>query len=267
VREGNEWHKREEAIDVWGYREELEEGVAIPMVQIPAGEFLMGSPPNEEGRSDDEGPKHRLTLPRFFLGQTPVTQAEWQVVAGWRKVGTDLNPERSRFKGASKPVECVGWTEAIEFCQRLSERSGKAYTLPSEAQWEYACRAGTQTPFAFGETLTTELANYDGSLGYGSFPKGKYRKQTTPVGLFPANACGLHDMHGNVWKWCLDTWHGNYFDAPTDGRPWRFARDEGRLLRGGCWKNHPAKCRSASRFYGDLDFAYYGVGFRVVCLP
>jgi formylglycine-generating enzyme required for sulfatase activity len=190
------------------------------MVRIPAGRFLMGSPPEEAGRDSDEGPWHEVTLEAFWLGETPITQAQWREVAGWPKVERDLAPDPSRFKGDDRPVEQVNWHEAIEFCRRLSARTGKNYTLPSEAQWEYACRAGTTTPFHFGDTISTELANYGGRQGYGDGPAGKYREQTTDVASFPANPWGLHDMHGNVWEWCLDDWHDNYEGTPQDGSAW-----------------------------------------------
>ena len=160
-----------------------------------------------------------MRLREFFLGQTPITQAQWQEVAGWERVERDLKADPSRFKGPNRPVEQVSWHEAVEFCRRLSQRSGKRYGLPSEAQWEYACRAGTTTPFHFGETLTAELANYDANFTYADGPKGSIGEQTTDVGSFPANAWGLQDMHGNVWEWCEDHWHENYEGAPGDGRP------------------------------------------------
>jgi formylglycine-generating enzyme required for sulfatase activity len=201
-------------------REAFEAIPGLTMVPIPAGRFLMGSPKKEEGRDSDEGPQHEVTLQGFWMGQTPITQAQWREVAGWPKVERDLAPDPSHFKGDDRPVEQVNWHEAIEFCRRLSARTGKNYTLPSEAQWEYACRAGTTTPFHFGDTISTELANYGGVHAYGDGPAGKYREQTTDVASFPASPWGLHDMHGNVWEWCLDDWHDSYEGAPQDGSAW-----------------------------------------------
>jgi len=192
----------------------------IPLARIPAGSFLMGSPENEPGRFHDEGPQHKVTLAAFFMAQTPITQSQWQEVAGWEKVERDLNPDPSHFKGGRRPVEQVSWFDAMEFCRRLSQRTGRCYTLPTEAQWEYACRAGSKTPFAFGDTLTSGLANYDGNYVYGSGLKGQYRQQTTDVGSFASNAWGLQDMHGNVWEWCLDEYQHNYNEAPNDGSAW-----------------------------------------------
>jgi formylglycine-generating enzyme required for sulfatase activity len=255
---GNTWSKRwtfdNQEVRVDACEVDLGEGQSLRLIQIPAGDFLMGSPANEPERSDDEGPQHRVWLGGFLLGQTPVTQAQWGVVARWPKVKLDLEPDPSRFKGVRRPVEQVKWGQAMEFCSRLSQRTGLPYTLPSEAQWEYACRAGTTTPFAFGETITPELANYE-------------RGQTTPVVSFPANGWGLHDMHGNVWEWCLDTWHGSYEGAPTDGSPWLTGTDSRKLLRGGSWDDFPGNCRSAYRSRSRLVYADDFVGFRVVCLP
>jgi len=169
----------------------------------------------------------------------------------------------------------VSWFSAVEFCDRLAARTTREYRLPSEAEWEYACRAGTTTPFHFGETITSELANYNAEYTYGAGVKGTYREQTTEVGSFGvANTFGLYDTHGNVWEWCLDDWHDNYEGAPTDGSPWLENNDnlyqkQGRaILRGGAWINNPKVCRSASRYYINRvgrDIIYYLIGFRVGC--
>ena len=267
---GRKWRVETRAVEVEGYREELGDGVALTMLRIPAGGFVMGSPSGEKERSSDEGPQHSVRLQEFFLGQTPITQAQWKLVAGWEKVGLDLNSDPARFKGSNRPVEQVNWHDAMEFCRRLSARTGRTYTLPSEAQWEYACRSGTTTPYAFGETITTDLANYDGNVTYADGPKGDYRQKTTPVGSFPANAWGLHDMHGNVWEWCLDHKHNSYEGAPTDGSAWlawEAGEDSNRLLRGGSWSSNPRCCRSAFRFGDPPGDRYGSSGFRVCCLP
>jgi formylglycine-generating enzyme required for sulfatase activity len=268
--EGGRWSMERRSLQVEGYREDLGEGVALTMVNIPAGSFLMGSPGNEPERSEDEGPQHEVTLGSFFMAQTPITQAQWRAVAGWQKVERDLEPDPSKFNGANRPVEQVSWFDAVEFCRRLNERTGQRYGLPSEAQWEYACRAGSTTPFHFGPTLTPELANYDGNYAYANGPKGSYREQTTEVASFPANGWGLHDLHGNVWEWCEDHWHESYNFAPGDDQPWLIpaaSADEPRLLRGGSWYDDPRYCRSACRLHDQPVDAGYDVGFRVVCLP
>jgi formylglycine-generating enzyme required for sulfatase activity len=264
------WRIDRRPLQVQGYRERLAEGVELTMVQIPAGSFLMGSPSEEPGRYDDEGPQHRVQLQGFFMGQTPITQAQWQVVAGWQMLQRELNSDPASFKGLHRPVECVLWEDAIEFCQRLSQRFGRTYTLPSEAQWEYACRAGTSTPFHFGTTLTPDLANYNGNFTYGDGPKGVDRQETTEVASFPVNPWGLYDMHGNVREWCLDQWHDNYQGAPADGSAWLDSDVNNynhRLLRGGSWSRAPWDCRSAARNNNHPDSRYYSLGFRVCCLP
>ena len=247
------------------------------MVQIPAGSFQMGSPEDESEHLECEGPQQHVSLPSFFMAQTPITQDQWAVVASWRPVGRDLKSKPARFEGLNRPVERVSWQEAQEFCLRLNERfsqrlgHGFSYGLPSEAQWEYACRAGSTTPFHFGATLTTDLANYDGNYTYGDGPKGAYRQETTEVATFPANQWGLYDMHGNVWEWCADHWHDSYNFAPDNHLPWLIPGapdDQWRLLRGGSWFYRPGKCRSACRDHlqpGIVD--YSDVGFRVCCRP
>ncbi|MFM9103627.1 MAG: formylglycine-generating enzyme family protein, partial [Cyanobium sp.] len=164
--------------------------------------------------------------------------------------------------------------DQVEFCQRLGKRTGRRYSLPSEALGDYACRAGTTTPFHFGATLSPELANFNGNFSYGSGPKGEFREHTTPVGSFPANAWGLHDMHGNVWEWCLDRWHPSPRQGPNDGRPWLEPAEELsaegqelRLLRGGSWFGGPHLCRSAFRNCDRPDDLYVNVGFRVCSFP
>ena len=268
--EGGRWSMERRSLQVEGCREDLGEGEALTMVTIPAGSFLMGSPKDEPERLESEGPQHDVTLGSFFMAQTPITQAQWRAVAGWQKVGRDLKPDPAKFKGANRPVEQVSWFDALEFCRRLNQRTGQRYGLPSEAQWEYACRAGSTTPFHFGATLTPELANYDGNEVYGNGPKGTYREQTIDVASFPANGWGLHDMHGNVFEWCQDHWHDSYNFAPGDDQPWLIpaaADDQPRLLRGGSWYNGPRGCRSAYRYHFQPDDANPFVGFRVVCLP
>ncbi|MFS0514158.1 SUMF1/EgtB/PvdO family nonheme iron enzyme [Nostoc sp. UIC 10607] len=242
---------------------ETELFTALEIVAIPGGKFLMGSLENEPGRLDRESPQHLVTIQPFFMGKYPVTQSQWAVVAALKEVNNPLNPDPSRFKGANRPVERVSWYDAIEFCARLSKKTGKTYRLPSEAEWEYACRAGTTTPFYFSETITTDLANYDGNYTYSAGTKGEYRQQTTDVGKFPPNSFALFDMHGNIWEWCQDAWHENYNGAPTDGSAWISENDE-RLLRGGSWSGFPRFCRSANRYWRARGGRYDYVGFRVV---
>jgi formylglycine-generating enzyme required for sulfatase activity len=259
---------------------------ALTMLLIPAGSFLMGSPWEESGCFDDEGPQHEVTLAEFLLARTPITQAQWRVVAGWRPLEGEPPWQRelkedplgsdgdSGFRGDNRPVVNVSWHDAMEFCRRLRRRTGKSYTLPSEAQWEYACRAGRTTPFHFGATISPQLANYDATTSHAVGPTGEYRKHTTDVASFPANAWGLHDMHGNVLEWCLDHWHSNYAEgeeeAPTDGSAWMMKpaeENEPRLLRGGSWSGDPGLCRSACRYTFLPGGANYYIGFRVCCLP
>ncbi|MFM5928029.1 MAG: formylglycine-generating enzyme family protein [Dolichospermum sp.] len=242
----------------------------LKTITIPGGTFLMGSPENEEGSKGEERPQHEVTIKPFLMSKYPITQAQWRAVAALEKVNIDLVSDPSCFKGDNRPVECVSWYEAVEFCARLSNHTKKPYRLPSEAQWEYACRAGTTTPFYFGDRITTELANYCGYYAYGDGTTGGYQGETTKVGSFKiANAFGLHDMHGNVWEWCQDNWHDNYIDAPTDGSVWTGLStglsNDMKVLRGGSWWHYPEHCRSAYRTYSVADFNSNNIGFRVVC--
>ncbi|MFM6725598.1 MAG: formylglycine-generating enzyme family protein, partial [Dolichospermum sp.] len=201
------------------------------------------------------------------MGKYPVTQKQWRAVAVLEKVNVDLASYPSYFacfEGDNRPVEQVSWHDAIEFCARLSNYTKKLYRLPTEAQWEYACRAGTNTPFHFGEIISRDLAKYDGNYSYGDGLKGVDCQQTINVGSFPPNAFGLYDMHGNVWEWCQDDWHENYINAPDDGSAW-ISLTNRKVLRGGSWFSHADYCRSASRYYFVADFDNINIGFRVVC--
>jgi formylglycine-generating enzyme required for sulfatase activity len=239
----------------------------LEMMLIPGGTFIMGSPKEEENSMDSERPQHEVTIEPFFMGKYQVTQAQWRFVAQLPQVNRELEQDPSHFKGDNRPVEQVSWEDAVEFCDRLSQYTGRTYRLPSEAEWEYACRAGSAKPFAFGDTITTNEVNYDGNYTYGNAPKGEYRGRTTPVGTFQPNAFGLYDMHGNVWEWCQDSWHSNYKGAPTDGSAWLDNEESSnrKLLRGGSWYSDPEGCRSAYRNYFNLDYNGYNIGFRVVC--
>jgi formylglycine-generating enzyme required for sulfatase activity len=247
--------------------EDLGNGIQLEMVMIPSGSFMMGSLETEEDSNNDERPQHQVTIKAFCLGKYQVTQAQWKAVAAFPQVNKELKPDPS-FKGDNRPVESVSWEDAVEFCDRLSSHTKRQYRLPSEAEWEYACRAGTTTPFHFGETITTDLVNYNGNYTYGQGSKGVYRKETTEVGSFGvANNFGLYDMHGNVWEWCQDSWHSNYKGAPTDGSAWLDNEESSnrKLLRGGSWGDNPGVCRSAFRDSYYLAYDNDSVGFRVVC--
>jgi len=230
--------------------------VTMRLVLVPAGKFLMGSPESEKGRSANEGPQHEVTLSKpFFMGVTEVTQEQYESVMG-------KNP--SHFKGKSRPVEQVSWNDAVEFCKKVSAKTGRAMRLPAEAQWEYACRAGTATPFHTGQTITSELANYDGTQPYGKGWAGRFLRRTLPVGSFGPNAFGLYDMHGNVWEWCVDRYANKYGAAAGKANPQGHASGKHRVLRGGSWYDGPRNCRSASRYWLAPEGTLSDFGFRVV---
>lgn len=242
------------------YREDLGNGVYLDMVYIAGGTFLMGSPTSEkksEWSKGKEEPRHQVTVSSFWMGKYAVTQAQWQAVM-------DNNP--SCFQGTNRPVERVSWYVCQGFCHKLSQQTGKRYRLPSEAEWEYACRAGTTTPFNCGETITAELANYNGNYIYAKQIKGQYKEQTVEVGSFPPNAWGLYEMHGNVREWCEDGWHDHYQRAPRDGSAWtdNHSSTKSRVLRGGSWNNNPGSCRSASRDDNRDSDNYYTDSLRLV---
>jgi RNA polymerase sigma factor (sigma-70 family) len=227
--------------------------IGMKFVWIPPGNFMMGSPNGEEGERKDET-QHKVTLTKgFYMGVYSVTQEEWQQVMG-------KNP--SRFKGEKNlPVEMVDWEDCQKFIKKLREKDKKAYRLPTEAEWEYSCRAGTTTPFHFGNTISTDQANYNGIYVYGNGKKGVSRNKTTPVGNFPANAWGLHDMHGNVYQWCQD-WYGDYPNKDVVD-PQGPEKGELRVFRGSCWADDPYYCRSAFRGWieggGSGGSRYWGL--------
>lgn len=248
-------------------REILIDGLNLDLITIPGGTFAMGTAVGEPLRRQDQGPQHNVSVPAFLMGKYQVTQAQWRAVATFPKIEHDLDPDPAAFKGDNRPVERVSWYDAVEFCARLSHKTGREYRLASEAEWEYACRAGTETPFHFGETITTEVANHRSMSTYVNGAEGKHRNETTEVGSFNvANNFGLYDMHGNVWEWCLDYYHNSYVGAPVDGSARTSAGDGAyRVLRGGACRNFPRACRSAYRYWFAPEYTVIQNGFRVVC--
>ncbi|WP_353930848.1 formylglycine-generating enzyme family protein [Okeanomitos corallinicola TIOX110] len=244
------------------FPEDLGNGILLEMVSIQAGRFQMGASREEDGSPEDERPQHLVNIKPFFMGRYPITQAQWKAIANLPKINRHLNPEPSYFKGDNLPVERVSWYEAQEFCARISQKTGRIYRLPSEAEWEYACRARTSTPFYFGKIITTNLANY---CCENENINSINHQCTTQVGKFPANEFGLYDIHGNVWEWCADYEHDDYQGAPSDGSAWVDDGEEYRILRGGSWVSRSNLCRSASRFSDSETSKDKEFGFRVVC--
>lgn len=257
------------------FSQQLPGGIGIEMVEVPAGTFLMGADETElesvmrenarnsvRTRDGDrfneiewEIPRHQVGVSEMMISRYEITQAQWRAVAGLPKIDIELISDPSRFKGGNRPVENVSWAEAVEFCARLSRLTGRKYRLPTEVEWEYACRAGTSTPFSSGDGLGSDWANFNGRRPYGSNSKGPYREQTVPVGsLGAANAFGLYDMHGNVWEWTLDR-GGSGESGASFGM---------KILRGCGWDSAGIECRSAARRTLDPDHRADNVGFRVV---
>ena len=227
------------------------------MVLVKGGTFTMGSPNTEADRGNDEY-QHQVTLDDFYMGKYEVTQAQWKAIMG-------SNP--SHFKGDNLPVEKVSWEDIQVFLQKLNAQTGKTYTLPTEAQWEYAARGGTTTPFSTGNCLSTDQANYNGNYPYQSCAKGQYREQTTEVGSFAPNKYGLYDMHGNVWEWCQDWYDADYYKNSPTNNPKGQSTGSSRVLRGGSWRNFARLCRAAYRDDGTPGNRYSISGFRLVCVP
>ncbi|MEP0924371.1 SUMF1/EgtB/PvdO family nonheme iron enzyme [Leptolyngbya sp. ST-U4] len=243
--------------------EDLGNSVLLEMVFVPEGSFLMGTSGAKAKAA--EKPQHPVTVKPFLMSKYLITIAQWSTVASLPQIHQSLKRRPSRQGTAHQPVVNISWHDAVEFCDRLAQKTGKAYRLSTEAEWEYACRAGTQTPFHFGETLTSDIANCDATFPYRAAPPGIRCEKTTPVGSFQvANRFGLFDMHGNVWEWCLDHWHKRYTGAPTSGEAWLDnIENPNRVLRGGSWRNEPLLCRSASRWYGPVNEGATNIGFRI----
>jgi eukaryotic-like serine/threonine-protein kinase len=253
---------------------DLGNDVKMRLVLIPAGKFIMGSPATEAGRGSDEGPQHEVTISKpFYMGVYEVTQEQYEQVMG-------KNP--SAFKGAKNPVETVSWDDAAEFCRKLSAKTGKKVTLPTEVQWEYACRAGTTTAFHTGDALKPGQANavfpsskpgvWDRIMAWLGMSSGQKTIETAPAGSFPPNGFGLYDMHGNVWEWCSDWYADSYANLPAGQAGAKNQDPTGpdsgslRVLRGGSWIDLPLLCRSAYRGWFDPDLRGGVIGFRVVVL-
>jgi len=228
--------------------------IHMDLIQIQAGSFNMGSPKDEPERISGETLHHVTISKPFFLSTTPVTQKQWKRLMG-------NNP--AKFKRDEKcPVESISWDQAVAFCTKLSAKEKRNYRLPTEAEWEFACRAGTETPFYTGQGITRDDANYNGRMVYPGSPKGKKSERTTPVGQHPANPHGLADMHGNVWEWCSD-WYDRYaLKEPADPTGPRVGRLK--AMRGGSWEHSARRARSACRRAEEEGFSDYTVGMRVL---
>ena len=233
------------------FTEKLANGITLEMVSLPAGQFLMGSADSDPDASNDEKPQHQVQVNSFAIGKYPVTQAQYQAAMGTNPCHFSNNPQN--------PVENVSWDDAQAFCQKLSQITEKTYRLPTEAEWEYACRAGTTTRYYFGDDAN-QLGDY-------AWYKANSQQTTHPVGQKKPNAWGLYDMSGNVWEWCEDDWHDSYAGAPDDGSAWLDNDNDYPIVRGGSWGSNPYLCRSAIRGnYYHRDNRIVNYGFRVVCV-
>ena len=254
---------------------EITNSIGMKLVLIPAGKFLMGSPKDEKDRLPAEE-QHEVSITKpFYLGVYVVTQAEYEKVMG-------NNPSFFSAKGDGKasvkdmdtgqfPVEQVSWDDAVAFCNALSElpedkKAGWVYRLPTEAEWEYACRAGTKTPFHYGDSLSSKQANFNGNFPYGGADKGPYLERTAKVGSYAANAFGLYDMHGNVWEWCQDWYDANYYKNSPKEDPPGPAQASFRVVRGGSWYRIGRRCRSADRYGFGPGYRSGSLGFRVAAV-
>ncbi|MFQ3580790.1 MAG: formylglycine-generating enzyme family protein [Chloracidobacterium sp.] len=248
------------------FTERLSDQVSLELVAIPGECFTMGSSRADEA-DENEKPPIRARVFGFYMGRTEVTQAQWRVVAGWPKIERDLPPDPSKFKGDDLPVDSITWDEAVEFCRRLTKKTGRPYRLPTEAEWEYACRAGTSGMFTYGAVLAPTLENYDSSLPYGDEPAVPARRKPTPAGSLGFNAFGLADMHGNVREWCLDAYVPRLTGTHALGAPVRSVRQDeagqSRVIRGGAWSSAPDGCRCSIREGLHREDLLTILGFRV----
>jgi formylglycine-generating enzyme required for sulfatase activity/outer membrane protein assembly factor BamB len=249
--------------------------VGMQFARIPAGKFLMGSAPSDPGAREDEQPQHQVQISKpFFMGIHEVTQAEFEKLMGtnpssFTRSGL-LNNAPDNVTAAELPVDNVTWYEAIEFCRRLSElpseqAAGRVYRLPTEAEWEYACRAGTTTVFNLGETLSSTQANFNGANPFGDVEAGPFLNRTTTVGSYEPNSYGLYDMHGNLHEWCIDRFDRDYYQASPDVDPQGPEQGTSRVIRGGDWYSDGRDCRSAFRYADIPEGRFYALGMRVVC--
>lgn len=248
--------------------EYLGQGVNLEMVFVPSGSFLMGSNSSEPHREKDESPQHKVNLNSFYVSKYPVTQSQWKIVSSFPKVTRNLKTKPAQFRGDNLPVERVSWFDAQEFCKRLSKYTGRNYRLPTESEWEYACRGNTQTAFSFGDIITHEVANFDRASKSDSKNKEtKLEKKTTPVDNYFPNPFGIYDFHGNVWEWCEDNYSNSYTQKPRDGSAYLTSTgNQNRVVRGGSWALPQEYCRSAKRNSYPPDSSYNFIGFRVVCV-
>ena len=287
-REAEKQGRKQAAVKSRELTVDLGQGLTLELVRVPAGKFTMGMPPQERQIALENGlsynvkrediepwldrstPQHEVYLQEFLMGKYAVTNAQWYAVMQ-TKPSEQYN---SKFQGDMQPVVGVSWHEARAFCEKLSDQTKRAVRLPTEAEWEYACRAGTTTAFAFGKTITTDQVNYDGNYPYSDTPKGKCRECTVNVDSFTPNAWDLYQMHGNVWEWCLDEFHDSYSDKPArlknnGNEVWgeiQVSEEDNRvyICRGGSWYSYAIYCRSANRHRGNARSRDDSLGFRVV---
>jgi len=246
------------------FTETLNGSESLDMIAIDGRSAQVGNTDGSRNAGAYECAPQCVDIEALYLSRTPVTQNQWRAVAELPPVSRELALAPACFTGDDHPVECVSWHDAQEFCKRLSLDSGRNYRLPTEAEWETACRAGTTSAFHVGATLTSEFANYSALHAYGTEPPGTYRRSTTPVAQFAPNAHGLYDMHGNVWEWCSDAWQDNFIDRGVHASIGESAH---RALRGGSWADAPAKLRSASRTGYAADSLNRIIGFRIALSP